>query len=118
MIQQADFLPEPDFSPRGWPVVGRGSPRVECAVTYRQWRERLSLPEESADFSDRDAFDLALFLIEHPPPDFKRFHAEADDEDDLSGDALDSILPGSRIDAGADPESFDSSFDPAPVTEE
>lgn len=47
-------------SKRGWPTVGTGLPHIRDMASYCRWRRELALPEESADFSDRDAFDVAF----------------------------------------------------------
>ncbi len=33
-------------------------------IAYLRWRKSLNLPEESVDFSDRDVFDVADYLID------------------------------------------------------
>jgi hypothetical protein len=56
------------FAPRrGWPVVATGTAERPNFPAYARWRKLLSLPEESEDFSDRDAFDVAGHVIANAP---------------------------------------------------
>ncbi len=48
---------------RGWPVVATGLREIPDLAAYRHLRVLLVLPEESADFSFFDAFDLAEMML-------------------------------------------------------
>ncbi len=68
MRNSAGLIPAPPAGarpPRGWPVVATGSggrtPEEERARLA--WRRLHALPEESENFSDRDALDLADAIL-------------------------------------------------------
>lgn len=49
---------------RGWPVTVTGSGGIVNQRSYAAWRGHMGFPDESPDFSDRDVFDVAFFMIE------------------------------------------------------
>lgn len=82
---------------RGWPVVATGSHPQAGDPGFLSWRKRLGLPEESEDFSDRDVFDVAEFLIDtHGRADRPRHEVAAAQRAAASAGAAPVQAPAAR----------------------